>query len=214
MTVDLVKITPDPIELGAELPVGLQFNAFEFNADGPLIARTIQDDDGNGPVDILGQANPVPGGGMGFVYTKTLIGETVGFTLSANDGATVANDVETYTWLPRIYLGVEAIAAIDEAFIEALVETELRADRGIVRNGITWTAGEYIWVAFPAAFNPTLSTDFLITIGGAGFPGGMVLAAAGVSVTPNTPNGIPALYDVWRSTGAGLGLVVDITVSP
>jgi len=215
MTVDLVKITASPLELGAELPVGLQFNATEANAAGPLVTRTIQDDQANPAVDILGQGNPVPAAGMGIVYTKTLIGEQVAFTYQADDGTTVANDVETYTWLPKVYAGVALVpGAVDEVFIEALLENELRADKGISRTGLTWTMSQYIWVAFPQAFNPTNALDFLVQIGGAGFPGGFVLDTAGISVTPNTPNGIPALYDVWRSTGSGSGFVVDLTVSP
>lgn len=215
LSVDLVKITPGPLELGAELPASLQFNAFEFDAAGALILRQIQDDQGNGPVDILGQANPVPTLGMGVVYTKTGIGEQVQFTYTADDGSNVAQDTEAYTWLPRVYFGVDAIpGAINEAFVEALTDSELRADKGITRNGVTWTAGEYLWVAFPQAFNPTSPLDFLVTIGGGGFPGGFILAQAGVSVTPNTPNGLPILYDVWRSTGSGTGLVVDVAVSP
>ena len=209
--VDLQKITASPLELGAILPAGTQFNAFESGAAGPLVTRTITDDDGNPAVNILGQANPVPTAGMGFSYSKAAIGDTVDFTLFADDGTNTDTDVEQYVWLPRVYLGVDAIpGAINEAFIESLVESELRADKGIARTGLTWTAGEYIWVAFPDAFNPTDSLDFLVGI----FPGGFQLEASAVSVTPNTPNGVPITYDVWRSVGAGLGLVVDITVSP
>lgn len=215
MVIDLIKITASPLELGAELPVTLTFNTTVAGEDGPFVSRTVQDDDGNPAVDILGDADPVPTGGMGFVYTKTLIGGTVDFTYTADDGTDVAIDVEQYVWLPKVYAGVAAVPGlVDETFIEALPQNELRADKGIVRTGLTWTLSEYIWVAFPQAYNPTVLTDFLVTIGGAGFPGGFVLDTAGVSVTPNTPNGIPALYDVWRSTGSGTGLVVDLTVSP
>ena len=214
MTVSLTKITPSPVELGAELPVGLQFTAMEANAAGALVTRTIQDDQGNPAVDILGQGNPTPAAGMGVVQTKTLIGEQVAYTYQANDGTTMAQDVETYTWLPRVYAGVATAAVINEGFIEALAESELRADRGIDRAGLAWALGDHIWVAFPQAFNPTTGLEFSLQIGGAGFPGGFVLDTAGVSVTPNTPNGVPLLYDVWRSTGTGIGLSVDLTVDP
>ena len=211
LTVDLQKITPSPLELGATLPVGTQFNAFDMNAAGPLVTRTIQDDDGNAAVDILGQANAVPNAGMGFAYVKTAIGATVNFTLAANDGTSSAQDVEQYVWLPRVYLGVAAIpGATDEAFIESLGETELRADKGIARTGLFWTAAEHIWVAFPQSYNPTDSLDFLV----GAFPGGFLLDTAGVSRTPNTPGGLPILYDVWRTIGAGVGVGFDITVSP
>lgn len=211
LSVDLIKITPSPLELGAILPVSTQFNSVVSNPAGPLVSKTIQDDDGNGAVNVLGQVDPIPNAGMGFSYTKTVIGDTVSFTLTADDGTTVAQDVETYTWLPRVYMGVAAIpGAINEAFIEGLAESELRADKGIVRTGQFWTVGEYIWVAFPQAFNPTSSLDFLVGL----LPGGFMLAQAGVSVTPNTPNGVPVLYDVWRSIGAGLGVNFNIQVSP
>ncbi|HEU03196.1 hypothetical protein LCGC14_0273560 [marine sediment metagenome] len=212
LTVDLQKITASPLELGAILPVGTQFNAFEMDAAGALVTRTIQDDDGNGAVDILGEANPVPNAGMGFSYEKTTIGGQVTFTYVADDGTTVAQDTEQYLWLPRIYLGVEPIpGAVDEAFIEALVESELRGDKGIARTGITWTTGEYIWIAFPQAFNPTDVLDFLIGV----FPGGFLLDTVGVAVTANTAGSpVPILYDVWRSTGAGIGLLVDVSVTP
>jgi hypothetical protein len=214
LTIDLIKITPSPLELGAELPATLTFNTSKAGEDGPFVSRTIQDDDGNAAVDILGDADPVPTGGMGFVYTKTVIGDTVDFTYTADDGTDVANDVEQYVWLPRVYAGSALVGVTNEAFIEALAESELRADKGIARTGLTWGNGENLWVAFPQAFNPTNLLDFLVTIGGAGFAGGFVLDTAGVSVTPNTTNGVPLLYDVWRSTGTGLGLTVDLTVSP
>lgn len=210
MTVDLQKITPSPLELGAELPNTTTFNSVITNNDGPLISKTIQDDDGNGPVNVLGQADPIPNGGMGFVYTRTAIGGQVNFTLTADDGRGPVQDVEVYTWLPRVYLGVAALAAVDEAFVEALSESELRADKGIARSGIVWTAGEYLWVAFPQAFNPTDPLDFLVGV----FPGGFVLDTVGLAITPNTPNGIPVLYDVWRSTGSGIGATVDVAVTP
>jgi len=211
LTIDLIKITPSPLELGAVLVIGTQFNTVESNAAGPLVSATIQDDDGNGPVNILGQTDPVPNAGMGFAYVKTAIGATVDFTYTADDGTTVAADVERYTWLPRVYMGVAALpGAINEAFVEGLAENELRADKGIARTGQFWTAGEYIWVALPQAFNPTSSLDFLV----GAFPGGFLLAQAGVSVTPNTVSGVPILYDVWRSIGAGVGVPFNITVSP
>jgi hypothetical protein len=214
-SVDLVKITPSPLELGASLPVTVDFNTIEINQSGPLLSAQIADDDGNPPVNILGQVDPVPTGGMGYSYVKTAIGATVDFTYTADDGSGPEQDVEQYVWLPRVYLGVAAIpGAVNEAFIEGLSDSELRADQGIDRTGVVWTAGEYIWVAFPQAFNPTAALDFLVTIGGSGFPGGFLLDTAGVSVTPNTPSGVPLLYDVWRSTGAGLGLTVDVAVSP
>ena len=210
-SVDLVKITPSPLELGAVLPIGLQFNTIETSPAGPLVSASIQDDDGNPAVDILGQVDPVPNAGMGFSYTKTAIGGTVDFTYAANDGATNAQDVERYVWLPRVYLGVAAIpGVIDEAFVEALPQNEIRADKGISRASVWWAAGQYVWVAFPQAFNPTTTFDFLI----GAFPGGFLLAQAGVSVTPNTPSGVPILYDVWRSIGSGVGAVVDVVVSP
>ena len=213
-SVNLIKLTPSPLELGAVLPPSTQFNVVDTNPAGPLITRTIQDDQGNGAVVILGEANPVPNAGMGFAYSKTVIGDTVDFTYSADDGGGVKQDTEQYVWLPRVYLGVEPIpGAINEAFVEALVESELRSNKGISR-AVLWTAAEYIWAAFPQAFNPTQSTDFLVTIGGSGFPGGFVLAASGVSVTPNTTNGVPILYDVWRSTGSGSGLNVNVAVAP
>ena len=208
---NLIKITPSPLELGAELPVGTQFNTVENNAAGPLVAATIQDDDGNGPVNILGQADPVPNAGMGFSYQKTNIGDTVDFTYTADDGTTVAQDVEQYVWYPRVYMGVAPIpGAVNEAFVESLSESDLLPNKGFSRTGQFWNIGEYIWFAFPQAFNPTSSLDFLVGL----LPGGFGLDTAGVSVTPNTPGGVPILYDVWRSFGAGLGVAFDITVAP
>lgn len=208
-----VTITPlDALvqEVGAEL-VNPQFNLAEANVDGALTLRAVTDDDGNPAQNFLAQPNPVT---MPFTYSENVIGTTRSWTYNADDGRGIASDVATITFLPRVYHGVAAIpGAINEAFVEALAENELRADKGITRNGIVWTAGQYLWWAFPQAFNPTDPTDFLVTLGG-GFPGAVILAAAGVSVTPDTPNGVPILYDVWRSTGAGLGLAVDTAVTP
>jgi len=208
LSATLLRLEADPLELGAEL-VNPQFTA-ATSGGGVLILKTLADDDGNATTDILGAPNPVT---KPFTYSKTAIGAQVLFTLSADDGGGVVIDSKAHTWQPRVYLGVTAVAAVNEAFVEALAESEIRADKGIARAGITWTAGQAIYVAFPQAFNPTDPLDFLVQIGGGGFPGGFVLDTAGVSVTPNTVNGTPILYDVWRSTGLGTGLAVDVTVS-
>ena len=209
LTVDLVPLVPQILELGATLN-NPTFNLLEAGG-GALTSRTVQDNDGNPAQNALGQSNPFT---MPFPYVKTGVGNTVVFTYQADDGGGVKQDQETFTWLPRVYAGVAAAGTVNEAFIEALAESELRADRGIDRNGLVWTAGQFVWVAFPQAFNPTTGLEFLLKIGGAGFPGGFVLDTAGVSVTPNTPGGVALLYDVWRSTGSGTGLTVDLQVSP
>lgn len=203
----LMRLEPDPVELGAEL-VNPTFTA-ATSGGGVLTSKTLGDDDGNATTDILGDPNPVT---APFTYSKTVIGDTVQFTLTADDGGGAVMSSVVHTWLPRVYLGVATPAAIDEAFIEALAESELGADKAIARAGLTWGSGDRIYVAFPQVF-PAAPLDFLAQIGGSGFPGGFELDTAGVSVTPNTPNGVPVLYDVWRSTGTGLGLAVDVTVS-
>jgi hypothetical protein len=208
LSVDLVKVTADPLELGADL-VSPQFNAF-VTGGNPLTLEEIIDTDGNASEDILGLLNPVT---MPYTYTRNAIGGLVDFMLSADDGTGVVMDTERYLWQPRVYLGVAAAGVVDEAFVEALAENELRADKGISRLAQTWTAGQFIYVAIPQAYNPTDPLDFLVTIGGSGFPGGFVLDTAGLAITPNTPGGVPILYDVWRSSGAGIGLLVDIAVS-
>jgi len=211
LSVNLVKLSPDPVEVGADL-VNPQFNASK-SGGGSLTVFTLADDDGNPVQDILAGSDPRT---MPFTYNKSVIGAQVVFTLVGEDGSSVAQDQETHTWLPRVYLGIEPIpGAINEAFVEALAENELRADKGISRTGLTWAAGEYIWVAFPSSFGPASPTDFLISVGGSGFPGGMVQVAAGLNVTPNTPSGVPIPYDVWRSTGAGVGVGgVSVDVTP
>lgn len=210
-TVNLVPLVPLIYELGADV-INPTFNLLEGGAIGPLILRTVTDDDGNPPQNFLGVPNPVT---MPFTYNKAAIGGSVAFDYTADDGSGPVSDIETFLWQPRVYFGVAPVpGAVNEAFIEGLSDSELRADRGIDRTGVVWTAAEYLWVAFPQAFNPTVGTDFLVTVGGAGFPGGFLLDTAGVSVTPNTPGGVPILYDVWRSTGSGIGLTIDLTVSP
>lgn len=211
LMVDLILLEPDPIELGAEL-VNPTFNANTAGGD-PLTLKELLDTDGNPATDILGAPNPVT---KPFTYTRTAIGGFVDFTLRADDGNGIVTDTERHNWAPRVYLGSAVPAAVDEAFIEALAESELRiADKGIARAGIAWGTGERLYVAFPSGFGPADPLDFLVQIGGSGFPGGFEEdPASPVSVTPNTPNGVPLNYDVWRSVGTGLGLSVDVTVSP
>lgn len=116
--------------------------------------------------------------------------------------------------LPHTYAGVAPIpASIDEAFVEGLTNSVQGTDKAISVPGVTWTAAEYIWVAFPSAFNPTQDQDFLISVLGLGFPGAFVLAANSILISTPESGAPPISYDVWRSAGAGLGLVVDLDVT-
>jgi len=186
----LTLLTATPIEIGADL-ASPTFNA--AYAGGVETFAELSDDDGNPVQDVLGSANPIT---RAFTYNKTVVGDTVTFTLTANDGGPNVTDAEVATWLPRLYYGVDANAALaTEADIEALANSLLGADKAL--STTLAPVAEYIYYAFPVSF-AAAALDFQF----GAFPGGFTQVVASVPVTANTA-GAPTLnYQIWRSTFA------------
>ncbi len=189
-TASLTGLFATPLEIGANL-ISPTFTA----SYSPVATETfaeLSDDDGNPTQNIRGFPNPVT---MPFTYTRTTIGGTVTWTLTANDGGPNDTDQVTATWLPAVYRGVDASAALStEADIEGLATKALASDK--TGTFIFSPVTQYIYIAFPQAYNPTSPFDFVVN----GFPGGFILQASGVNVTANTPGAPALLYDLWRST--------------
>lgn len=188
------------LEIGAIL-LNPQFNASYV---GVATSAALADDQGNGPVNVLGVPNPLT---YPFAEQKNGINDAVVFTLAASDGVTPSNPQVTALWQPRVYFGVDANPALaTEADIEGLTSSALAPNKG--RTFVESPAGEYIYYAFPVAY-PAAALDFQI----GPFPGGFIQTVASVPVTANTP-GAPAFpYQIWRSTnlltGTGLNVVVQ-----
>lgn len=131
-------------------------------------------------------------------YTKTAIGDSVGYTLEASGASGSDSKSVTIFWLEFVRFGsVGDPGVYDEAFIEGLPDSNL----------VLSPQGNYAYNAGPTdfAFFAVLSSYGLTPahfVQGV-FPMAISLVAAGVAVT-NT-HGITENFDVWRSDNQGLG---------
>jgi hypothetical protein len=98
-------------------------------------------------------------------------------------------------WGTGIALGV---GNGSEAFIEALAGSNLQPD-GNSAFAVSPLVTEKIFFAAPTSFG---ALQFFV---GSPLPGGMFLVGNNISVTPNTPNGVPQDYSLWETVSVGLG---------
>ena len=199
----LAKLGPDPLEIGANL-VNPQFNLTDINAAGPLIARSILDDDGNPLQNFLAVLDPLT---MPFTYVRNGIGTTVGFLGSEDDGGGPQTDSETHTWLPRAFYGRSANPAlITEAGIEALPQSSLETGRAI--NFTSSPTNEFIYYCWPTVYGAFSPLIFQI----GPFPGGFIPLGT-VLLTANTPGAPINSYEIARSTNLLTGVNIAVAVS-
>jgi hypothetical protein len=200
----LVGLAPTPLEIGADL-VSPTFNA-SYSAV-PTFAE-LSDDIPNAPQNVIGVPNPIT---RPFTYQKLLNGETVVFTLTANNGGPNSTPQVTYTWLPRVYWGLTANPGgpYTEGDVEALGNSALATGRARVFT--LSPVNEYIVYAWPDGYGNANPLDFMI----GPFPGGFVEdSGSPLLITANTPGAPAQLYRVWRSTNLLTGTpTVTVTVS-
>ncbi len=182
------------IEVGATLATP----AFTASYARTPAAAVLTDTDGTTPEDVIGTPSAFSSTGS---FTKSVPGQYVTWTLTANEtgGPSRTATVTTY-WAQKIYMGYAVPATLNEAFIEALPQSQLSL--GFV--GFTSSCGgsERLYYAARSALGtPTF------TVGG--FAGGFHLAAT-VSVT--NANGFVENYDLWESDSLGLG-ITNVVVS-
>jgi len=187
-TVDLALVSASSYELGSSV-TNLQFNA--TYTGGPAVSSTLQDNDGNAPVNVLGLPNPIT---LVYVYSKSGIGDTILFTLIASDGVAPKQDSVSIRFYPRVFWGVGIPGGSDEAFIEALSNSALAGSRNRTFT-VSPAVGEKIYYAYPESYG-----DATFQVGP--FPGGF-LPATIISVT--NPYGITMDYRLYESTVTGLG---------
>jgi hypothetical protein len=165
----------------------------QFNATYSLtpVFAELGDDDGNPVQDVLAVANPIT---RPHTYVETGIGATVVFTLTANDGGPNDVDQVSSVWLPRTFWGVGPASSTGEAFIEALANSALDANR---QRTFTVAPGalEKIYYAYPEIYGD--GTFFVNN-----FEGGF-LPSTVVSVT--NPFGVTLNYRLYESALVGLG---------
>jgi hypothetical protein len=190
-TATLTPLFATTLEIGAPLN-SPQFNAAYIPAATETSA-TLQDDQGNGPVSILGLLNPVT---FAFNNQENANGAQVAFTLNAGDGVNNDSDQVIATWQPRVYWGLDASAALaTEGDIEGLSNSNLQGDKGLSES-LTPT-NEYIYYGFPTAYAAS-PLDFQF----GAFPGGFIQVVASVLVTAGTAGAPAQTYQLWRSSVA------------
>ena len=159
----------------------------------------IVDDQGSASVDVIGTPE-----GFTYVhaYTKNSYGQSVLFTLTANDGYGADTATATVQWLQKVFYGVGAAGGTTEAFIEGLATNALTSTKN---RTFTVTAGgaEKIYYAYRTAYGGAT-----FTVGG--FTGGFVQVSSTISVT--NAFGFAENYTLYESDNVGLGLTT-VTVS-
>ena len=174
-------------------------------AGGAIATYSVTDSDANGPT--AGSGPAVAGVVHPFSLVRSANNATLTFTATVVSGAGVIKTcTDSYVWRPRVFYGVAALAAFDEAFVEALAGSALAASRN---RTISYNAGaaEYLFYAFPVSYGGGTPT-FKDAV--SGFDAGFSKVAATISVT--NAHGNTQDYELWRSDQAELG-AVDIIVT-
>ncbi|MCC6752053.1 MAG: hypothetical protein IT371_30655 [Deltaproteobacteria bacterium] len=198
----LTGIPATPLEIGAQL-INPTFNA---SYSGVPVAASISDTEGNPPQNVLAVPNPIT---RPFTYQKNGNGQTVTFTLTANDGGPPAVSNVVYTWLPRVFFGVSALATLTEAQIEALAGSALASS--YPRSFTTSPTAQYVYYAWPASFGNATPLSFQTP---PPFPGGWVeMAGSPISITANTAGAPTQNYRVWRTVNLLTAVSVLTVVS-
>jgi hypothetical protein len=152
----------------------------------------IVDDQGNPSLDVT--ATP---GAFSYLhaYTKLIYGQSVIWTLTADDAVQFASASYVTSWVQRLYYGnAAAPLIINQAFVTGLASQPLSSTRSRTFT-VTAGAGEYIWYCCRTAYG-----DPTFWVGG--FEGGFSKVAT-LAIT--NLFGIVENYDVWRSDNLALG---------
>lgn len=181
--------------------------AFTASYNRPAASATLNDGTGAIPLTLPATAFAYDGSDTLPVtnYTKSVVGQTVTWTLSAFEtGGPAKTSSVTATWRPLVFFDVAVPPGVfDEAFIESLTGTALAA--GFART-IAFGAGsgtKKLYYAFPSSFGtPSAFIDQSTS-----FPVPFTKVASGVSVT--NAFGVTLGYDVWESDNF---LVAAVTI--
>lgn len=132
----------------------------------------------------------------------SVTGTSYTYQIQVSDGVQNPLATRAITFLNNLYVGdANAPGSINSAFVNTLTKN-LQASRA--RSYVSNAAGsQYAWYACRSALGTPV---FVVN----GFPGGFMLAAAGVAVT--NLSGFTENYDVYRSVNPGIG-PVNIVVS-
>jgi len=174
---------------------------FTASYNDAIAAVTI--DDGAGALTInagFETAFAYDGGASGLPargYTKTGIGDTVTWTLSAtkSGGSPTKTAEAAAVWQPRVFYDITTVpGAYDETFIEALASSRLQAARSGSYAFGAGASNKRIYIAWPTVYgSPTSVKDQ----NGFTFP--MSRVATAVAVTNSFGVVVTGGYDVWAS---------------
>jgi hypothetical protein len=167
---------------------------------GTPIAATI--DDSGGPAAPVPLIAPFASGTLIATYNSAAgaagNNTSQAFDITA-DSADVTGKTDTATlfWRPRVFWEAKDAAAYDAAFILALANSALAANRNRTINYTGGTPASFLYYAIPSSYGtPTF------TVGG--FAGGFELAASAISVSNGLTPGNTQDYDLWKSINPGL----------
>jgi len=193
--VTFVKTGPLTVEVGSTV----NNPAFTATYNHAPTTASVVDDQGNVALDVIGTP-----GAFTYVhaYTKNAYGQTVLFTLTANDGYGADTGAVTVTWAQKVFWGVGAPGGNTEAFIEALPTNMLALTKSRTFT-VNAGGGQKVYYAYRSAYGAAT-----FTVGG--FAGGFTLVSNAILVT--NPFGFAENYSLYESDNTGLGSVT-VTVS-
>jgi hypothetical protein len=136
-------------------------------------------------------------------YQKIAYGQSVTFTVTANNGSINKTGISTYTWLQKVFYGVGIAGQNSESFIEALATQPIASTRS--RTFTVNPTSQKIYYAHRTAYGLLAPTDFVV----GGFAGGFTNTA---TVTITNAFGFTENYYVYESDNLLTGSTT-ITVS-
>lgn len=136
-------------------------------------------------------------------YQKTVYGQSITFTVTANNGFFNKTGTSTFNWLQKVFYGVGAAGQSSESFIESLAGNPITSTRS--RTFTVSPTGQKIYYAHRTAYGLLAPTDFVV----GGFAGGFNNTAT-VSIT--NAFGFTENYYVYESDNLLTGSTT-VTVS-
>jgi len=154
-------------------------------------SASIQDNAGNPSVNVISTPTAFT---YSYAYTKTTYGQSVTWTLTADDGSGADTATDSTTWAQYVYYGVDVAGGSTEAFIKALPSSVLTTTKNRTIS-VTAGASDKIYYAYRSAYGTAT-----FTVGG--FAGGF-----GTPTTISVTNayGIVENYYLYESEQLNLG---------
>lgn len=153
---------------------------------------TLQDNQGNPSLNVLGVANPIV---VARSYQKSTADQSVVFTLSATEPENPASASVSYVWRQKAFWGVGVDGLRSSAFITSLANSALTSSKNRTFTVDAYNDTLHIYYAYRAAYGTS-------TFWSGGFEGGF---NGPYTVSVTNAYGVVENYYLYQSVQPGLG---------